>query len=106
MNSSDMARLSQPLSGGPDRSGRALAAALGVEIPTWDTLEERIFADLTGDVPYGVGWWAPHPGTSRRILISDQLYACTASVHDNLIEAGIHWLEFLDYSDRESDRLV
>src|SRR5438552_238865 len=47
MRASDIARLTQPLPGGPDRSGRAPAAALGVEIPAWDTLEERIFADLT-----------------------------------------------------------
>jgi hypothetical protein len=103
MKPSDIARLSQPFPGGPDRSGRAPTAALGVEIPAWDTLEERIFADLTGDVPYGVGWWAPHPGTSRRILISDQLYACTASVSTNLVEAGIHLLELVDAIEREDD---
>src|SRR5207244_5727838 len=101
MRAYDIARLTQPLAGGPDRSGRAPAAALGVEIPAWDTLEERIFADLTAERPYGIGWWAPHPGTSRRILISDQLYACTTSVSTNLVEAGVHWLELLDAVDRE-----
>ena len=53
--------------------------------------EDRILADPT-DAPYGVGWWAPHPGTSRRILMSDLLYACTASVSTNLVgnpSAGI-----------------
>ena len=79
-------------------------AALGVEIPNWKQLESEIFADLTEQRPYGIGWWAPHPGAKRRILISDQLYACTTSVFDNLIEAGLHWLEFLDYAERESDR--
>jgi hypothetical protein len=39
-------------------------------------------------------------------LISDHLYACTHSTGDNLIEAGLHWLEFLDFADRESDRLA
>src|SRR5947199_67040 len=69
--------------------------------PAREALERRIFDDLTTERPYGIGWWAPHPGTSRRILISDQLYACTTSVSTNLVEAGVHWLELLDAVDRE-----
>jgi len=103
MKTADITRLSQPFPDGPDVSGRAPAAALGVEIPAWDALEERIFADLAEDAPYGIRWWAPHPGTSRRILISDQLYACTAGVSTNLVEAGIHLLELLDAIEREDD---
>jgi hypothetical protein len=103
MKAADIARLAQPLPGGPDVSGRAPGAALGVEIPAWDALEDRIFADLSENAPYGIGWWAPHPGTSRRILISDQLYACTASVSTNLVEAGIHLLELNDAIEREDD---
>jgi hypothetical protein len=80
--------------------------ALGVDLPSWMQLERAIFNDLTEQPPHGIGWWAPYPGTSRRILISDQLYACAVSVSDNMVEAGLHWLEFLDYADRESDRLA
>jgi hypothetical protein len=36
-------------------------------------------------------------------LISDQLFACATSTRVNLIEAALHWLEFLDYSEQESD---
>ncbi len=72
----------------------------------WSQLETAIRADLSTDPPYGIAWWAPYPGTSRRILIGDQLYACMQSTRDNLIEAGLHWLEFLDCADRESDRLA
>jgi hypothetical protein len=79
-------------------------AVLGVDIPYWRQLESEIFADLAEQSPYGVGWWAPHPGTTRRIFISDQLYACTTSVSQNMIEAGLHWLEFLDYTEREAER--
>ena len=99
MRTDDIARLSLPY---PDGSNRSTTShALGVETPNWEALGQRIFNDFTTEQPYGIGWWAPHPGTSRRILISDQLYACTTSVSTNLIEAGVHWLELLDAVDRE-----
>ena len=101
MRPDDIARLSQPYPDGPDRGTAGPTRALDVDTPNWEALERRIFADLTIEQPYGFGWWAPHPGTSRRILISDQLYACTTSVSTNLVEAGVHWLELLDAVDRE-----
>jgi hypothetical protein len=103
MRAADRARLSQPYPGGPDPGNVSAANALGVNTPNWNFLERRILDDLVQEQPYGIGWWAPHPGTSRRILISDQLYACTASVPVNLTEAGLHWLEFLDAVDAEDD---
>ncbi len=101
MRPTDIARMSQPYPDDPDRSTMGPAHALGVQTPNWEALERRIFNDFTTEQPYGIGWWAPHPGTSRRILISDQLYACTSSVSTNLIEAGVHRLELLDAVDRE-----
>jgi hypothetical protein len=106
MRSSDVTRLSQPYGGDPNLPTPGPAAALGVATPTWSQLETTLLGDLSTELPYGIAWWAPHPGTSRRILISDQLYACAHSTGDNLIEAGLHWLEFLDFADRESDRLA
>jgi hypothetical protein len=100
MRTADLARLSQPYPDDPDRNAGVPNRALG-ETPDWDALERRIFDDLTVEQPYGIGWWPPHPGTSRRILISDQLYACTTSVSTNFVEAGVHWLELLDAVDRE-----
>jgi hypothetical protein len=106
MRTADTARLSQPYADGPDRGTPGPTRALGVETPNWDALERRIFDDLTTEPPYGIGWWSPHPGTSRRILISDQLYACTTSVSTNLVEGGVHWLELLDAVDREAFKLT
>ena len=100
MRPADIARLSQPYPDGPD-STTGPTRALGVQTPNWEALERRIFNDFTTEQPYGIGWWAPHPGTSRRILISDQFYACTTSVSTNLIEAGVDWLELLAAMDRE-----
>ena len=99
MRPADIALLSQRYPDGADKS--RTTRALGVQTPNWETLEQRIFNDFTTEQPYGIGWWAPHPGTSRRILISDQFYACTTSVSTNLIEAGVHWLELLDAVNRE-----
>ena len=50
-----------------------------------------------------LGWWAPYPGTSRRILISDHLYNCVRSVETNLVEARLHLIEAMDFWERESD---
>lgn len=62
--------------------------ALNIHSPNLNTLENEILADLAPAPPYGVRRFAPYPGTSRRILISDQLVACVQSVSTNLLEAG------------------
>jgi hypothetical protein len=81
-------------------------ASIGVKLPHWAALESEIFSDFTEQPPYGIGWWAPGPGTSRRILISDQLYCCLASVASSMTEAALHRLEYLDASDRDSARFA
>jgi hypothetical protein len=106
MRASDLERLREPYDESTNVATRSPMAALGVEMPGWKQLESLILADLTEQFPFGIGWWAPHPGTKRRILISDQLYACTASVSVNMVEAGLHWLEFLDYTEREGARFA
>jgi hypothetical protein len=106
MRTSDIDRLSQPYAGDSSAPTAGPAAALGIEIPVLGELQTAILADLRTDSPYGIGWWAPHPGTSRRILVSDQLYACTESVSSNMTEAALHWLELVDHADRLSDRMA
>jgi len=73
-----------------------------VPLPAVANLHDAVAADLDERV-YGVGWWAPHPGTSRRILISDHLIQCVASIPRNLVEARLHLLEAFDCWQRESD---
>jgi len=106
MRTSDIDRLAKPYDGDANAPTQGPAAALGVAIPKWQELGEAIFRDLSTKPPYGVAWWAPHPGASRRILISDQLFACAQSVSDNMIESAIHWLEFREASERLSDRFA
>jgi hypothetical protein len=106
MRHEDRERLSQPYEGLAENEQGNVARALGVECPYVDFLEREILADLRPGRPYGIAWWSPNPGTQRRILISDQLYACVQGASTNLNEAALHWLEFLDYAERESDRFA
>jgi hypothetical protein len=97
----DHERFSREYDAREPRDGR-LARALHVHVPVWKELCDAILADLDEHV-FGIGWWAPHPGTSRRILISDHLYSCVRSVETNLIEARLHLIEAMDFWQRESD---
>ena len=90
MTRADVERLGREYAAGEPRDGR-LARALQVEVPVWRQLTDDILEDLDEHV-LGVGWWAPGPGTSRRILISDHLYNCARSVETTLIEARLHFL--------------
>lgn len=106
MRTSDIDHLAKHYEGDPNAPTPGPAAALGVDTPRWGQLETAVLESMSTHKPYGVAWWAPHPGTSRRILISDQLCACIQSVSSNMIESALHWLEFADWSDRHSDRFV
>jgi hypothetical protein len=83
------------------RPDQRLADALGLSLVSVYALHETILADLT-EGPFGIGWWAPHPGTSRRILISDHLLQCVGTIPKNLTEARLHLLELSDWWERES----
>ena len=87
MRACDLARLSAPYPEDEDSTDGTAMSALGLPLRRWNELEALILDDFVDQPPYGIGWWAPHPGTSRRIPISDQLYACIASVSANMTEA-------------------
>ncbi len=101
MRTLDLQSLQQRYPEGTNPTEFDALKALGIELPGWATLEEQIYNDLVETVPYGIGWWTPEPGTKRRILISDQLYACAISVTQNMTESALHWLEFQDASERD-----
>ncbi len=101
MTPADIERLSREYAAREPKDGR-LARALHVDVPVWRELGNEILADLNEHV-FGIGWWAPYPGTSRRILISDHLFTCVRSVETNLVEARLHLTEAMDFWERESD---
>ncbi len=106
MRVADLTRLNEPYPEALEPTEEDARAAIGIRLPNWASLESEIFADFVERRPYGIGWWAPDPGTSRRILIADQLSCCLASAAGNMTEAALHWLEYLDASDRDSSRLA
>lgn len=106
MRPADLARLNQPYPETLEPTDKNAMEAIGLRLPNWSELEHEVWADLTEAPPYGVGWWAPEAGTRRRILVSDQLYCCLSSVMSNLTEAKLHWLEYLDFADRDDARLA
>jgi hypothetical protein len=71
MTPADIERFSKEYAPGEPKEGR-LARVLQVDVPVWRQLSDEVLSDLDERV-LGVGWWAPYPGTSRRILISDHL---------------------------------
>ncbi len=101
MRREDIEKLDVPYPEGGVRDER-FGNALGVTPSAVRELQREVFGDFDERVG-GVGWWAPHPGTSRRILISDHLLQCIASIETNLVEARLHLLETFDFDDRESD---
>ena len=103
MRALDLSRLSEPYPEDHDSTADLAMSALGLPLRRWKELEAVILDDLVEQPPYGIGWWAPNPGTSRRILISDQLYACVAGVSANMVEAVLHWLEYQDFAERDSE---
>ena len=104
MRSQDAARLEIPFSPSDDPE-IAFPKAVGIDTPEVELLYREIFNDLDDKI-FGIGWWAPHPGTSRRILISNYLLECVRSIRTNLTEAELHLLEAVDYWEKEGDFLA
>jgi hypothetical protein len=98
MTPADVDRLSREYGAAEPRPGR-LARALHADVAVFRELGDEILGDFD-EHALGVGWWAPHPGTSRRILIGDQLFACVRSVETNLVEAALHLLEAAESWER------
>ena len=106
MRAADLIRLNEAYPEALEPTEEDARAAIGIKLPHSTTLEGGVLADFVEQQPYGIGWWAPDPGTSRRILIADQLSCCLASVAGNMTEAALHWLEYLDASDHDSARFA
>ena len=105
MRREDSERLSEPYDRSQPNGRATLAADVGFPLPRVAQLFRTVFGDLD-DVALGIGWWSPHPGTARRILISDQLVCCLYDLDTNVVEAAIHQLEARGCAAEFSRRFV
>jgi hypothetical protein len=97
MRDAELERLNDPYPEGQMGLG-PFADAIGVDVSETLALHDQIFDDLD-ESKFGIGWWAPHPGASRRILISDHLVQSVLSVGVNIVEARLHLLEAVNAMD-------
>ena len=77
-------------------------SAIGADIPSARKLAKTIFAELN-EITFGIPFLNDLP-VQERILISDYLYQCASSIETNLVEAKLHYFEWLDYSQQISRR--
>jgi len=101
MRSVDLNRLQAPYTS-PKDMDLQFALALGVDTRAVERLFGEVFGDLDETV-FGIGWWAPHPGTKRRILISHYLVDCIKSMSTNITEAALHLYEAVEFWEKESE---
>ncbi len=101
MRSTDLNRLRTPYNS-PRKMDLQFALALDLDISGVEELFGKVFGDLDETV-FGIGWWAPHPGTKRRILISHYLVECLKSISTNMIEAALHFCEAVESWEKESE---
>lgn len=106
MRTSDLHALSKPYEGHGGSSDDAFADAVQADAPSLRGQGTEIAGDMDRKHGiWGVGWWFPHPGTKRRILISDYLLRAASDVETNLVEAKVHLLELASALEEE-DRFV
>lgn len=104
MRNADFNKLNKPYN---ERNGlfdHRFEAAIGADIPSAEKLVEDIFNDLDVNT-FGVRWWSSLP-TQERILISDYLYQSVNGIEDNLVEAKLHLLEWIDAREKNNDKIA
>jgi len=100
MRQEDINVLSKPYTHDKQEIDRRFHSALGADAPSAGNLVREIFGDLSPD-SFGISWWTATP-VEQRILISDFLYQCANGVELNLIEAKLHYMEWLDAREKKS----
>lgn len=105
MRAADCRGLEQPFEAqNAEEADAKYCEALGVRVPSLQGLYDDIQADV--DVTAGgVSWWVEHLDTHRRILITDHILAALHSVQENLAEAALHRLEYIEAVDQVSRRM-
>ena len=105
MRNEDIKNLKQPVEvGNYFESEKAFKKAIGVSTPNTDLLVDEVAQDLDQRTN-GIQWWMNLP-LHERILISDYLYQSITTIDTNLVEAKLHFLEWLDTRDHQNQRIA
>lgn len=104
MRQEDIRRLSEPYTQPRDEQDRRFHSAIGADVPSASTLVKEIFGDLSTQI-FGVSWWQS-VSEQERILISDYLYQCAEGIETNLVEAKLHFLEWLHIKDQQDAKIA
>ncbi len=83
---------------------RRFHSSIGADMPSTSKLAVEILHDLD-TTNFGISWWQSLP-TEERILISDYLFQCANGIETNLVEAKLHYFEWLDARERGNRRIV
>ena len=104
MRQEDVNKLDEPYTNSRVDTDRRFHSSIGADIPSAGVLVKEIFGDLDTQ-SFGIYWWAS-VNVEERILISDYLYQCAESIETNLVEAKLHYLEWLHARERHNERIA
>lgn len=106
MRTSDLEALSKPfLAPNAEAADAHFCDSLNVGVPIAHSLYLEVAQDADPDKG-GVRWWADHLDAQRNILVADHLLAALASLSENLAEAALHQLAYLEAQEGIQRRMV
>src|SRR6266404_5583737 len=101
MRNEEIKILNEPYTTPNEGLDRRFESAIGADIPSAGQLIVEILDDLD-EQTFGISWWSSVP-VEERILIGDYLYQCAEGIEKNLIEAKLHYWNWLDARKRMDD---
>lgn len=104
MRKEEINLLSQPYKTEKDEIDRRFNAVFEADVPSAKKLVQEIFNDLDVN-SFGISWWYSLP-TEERILIGDYLFQCASGIEVNLMEAKLHYFEWLNAVENHNKRIA
>ena len=103
MRQEEISKLNEPYTDTSSDVDRRFDSVIGADVPSSIKLFNEITADLDTQL-FGISWW--QTSVQERILIGDYLYQCADGIEKNLVEAKLHYLEWLDVRERQNNRIA
>ncbi len=104
MRKEEIKLLEQPYNSEKEEIDRRFNSAIGADVPSAKELVKEIFDDFDFN-SFGISWWSSLP-TEERILISDYLFQCATGIEVNLMEAKLHYFEWLDAIENHNKKIA